>query len=105
MPKRTHPGEILRDELEALDMSAHAFAMAIGVPATRIGDILKLRRAVTPETALRLARYFGGSPKIWMRLQTDYDLAEAEKRHGKVIRETVRKPLKRNATGMASITP
>lgn len=94
MTRRTHPGEILRDELEARNMSAHAFSMAIGVPATRIGDILKLRRAVTPETALRLARYLGGSPKIWLSLQMMYDLAIAEEEHGKTIRQTVRKPAK-----------
>ena len=92
MTPATHPGEILRDELEALGMSAHAFAGEIGVPATRIGDILKCRRAVTPETALRLARYFGGSPKIWLRLQSDWDLEQAEKAHGNEVRRTVRLP-------------
>jgi antitoxin HigA-1 len=97
--QRTHPGEILRDELEALNMSAHAFSMALGVPATRIGDILKLRRGITPETALRLARYFGGSPKVWLGLQLDYDLAEAEQKHGKNIRQTVRKPAKGKSGG------
>jgi len=93
MVKRTHPGEILRDELEARHISAHAFAMALGVPATRIGDILKLRRAVTPETALRLARYFGGSPKVWLTLQMDYELSLAEENHGAEISETVRQPI------------
>ena len=91
---RTHPGKILANELEELGMTAHAFSMAIGVPATRIGDILKQRRAVTPETALRLARYFGGSPNVWMNMQTAYDLSVAEKEHGKTIRQTVRRPSK-----------
>jgi len=70
MPKKTkasHPGEILLDEITARDMSAHGFAMALGVPATRISEILKCRRGVTPETALRLARYLGGSPRCGSR--------------------------------------
>ncbi len=90
MPIPTHPGEILRDELEARQMSANRFAMELGVPATRIGDILKQRRAVTPETALRLAAFFGGSPKVWLGLQADYDLAMAAKMFGKEIKRTVR---------------
>ena len=92
MTTATHPGEILRDEIEARGMSAHGFAMAIHVPATRVGDILKCRRRVTPETALRLARYLGGSPKIWLRLQSDWDLAEAEKMHGEEISRSIRSP-------------
>ena len=86
----THPGEILRDELEARGMSAHRFALELGVPPTRIADILKCRRAVSPESALRLAAYLGGSPKVWLRLQADYDLAAAERKHGAEIRRTVR---------------
>ena len=94
MPKTlpTHPGEILKDELAARRLSAHRFALEIGVPATRIGDILNKRRAVTPETALRLAAYFGGSPKVWLGLQADYDLGRAERRHGREIKRTVRPP-------------
>ena len=90
MPFPTHPGEILRDELEARRMSANRLALELGVPATRIGDILQCRRAVTPETALRLAAFFGGSPKVWLGLQADYDLAMAERTFGKEIRRTVR---------------
>lgn len=93
MPKKTkasHPGEILLDEITARDMSAHGFAMALGVPATRISEILKCRRGVTPETALRLARYLGGSPRVWLALQADWDLAEAERMHGKTIRSRVK---------------
>ena len=86
----THPGEILRDELAARGMSAHRFALELGVPPTRIADILKCRRAVSPESALRLAAYLGGSPKLWLRLQADYDLAAAERKHGAEIRRTVR---------------
>jgi addiction module HigA family antidote len=73
-----HPGEILRDELQARGISAHALAIALRLPASRIGQIVRGRRAVTPETALRLARYFGGSAVIWRRLQAAYDLARAE---------------------------
>ncbi len=86
----THPGEILRDELAARGMSAHRFALELGVPPTRIADILECRRAVSPESALRLAAYLGGSPKVWLRLQADYDLAAAERKHGAEIRRTVR---------------
>ncbi len=86
----THPGEILKDELEARGMSAHRFALELGVPPTRIADIVKCRRAVSPETALRLAAYLGGSAKVWLRLQADYDLAVAERRHGEEIKRTVR---------------
>ncbi len=88
----THPGEILMDEIEARGLSANRFAIEIGVPPTRIGEILHLRRAVTPETALRLAAYFGGSAKVWLGLQADYDLAQAEKQHAKEIKRTVSVP-------------
>jgi addiction module HigA family antidote len=70
-------------------MSAHALAMELGVPATRIGEIVNCRRRVTPETALRLARYFGGSAKVWLGLQTDFDLAVAEALHGNDIARSV----------------
>jgi addiction module HigA family antidote len=71
-----HPGEILREEfLVPLGMSAHALAMAVRVPAPRINDIVRERRAVTADTALRLARFFGTSVEFWMGLQADYDTA------------------------------
>ena len=90
MTVATHPGEILKDEIEARGMSAHRFALELSVAPTRIADILKCRRAVSPETALRLAAYFGGSPKVWLRLQADYDLTVAERKHGEEIKRTVR---------------
>lgn len=90
--KTSHPGRILREELKARGMTPHAFAMAIGVPASRIDQIVKLRRGVSPETALRLARYLGGSPKLWLRMQADWDLARAEKSHGREIRRSVKPP-------------
>lgn len=86
----THPGEILRDELEARNMSGNALAKALGVDAPRINDILRLRRAVSPETAVRLAAYFGGSPMVWLRLQADYDLDRIESKSGAEIRKQVR---------------
>ena len=74
-----HPGEILREEfMEPLDLSAHALAMALRVPATRIGEIVRGRRSITPDTALRLARYFRTSPDLWIGLQAEYDLRQAQ---------------------------
>ena len=72
-----HPGEILKDELDARGLSAHALALALRLPASRISQIVRGRRAITPETALRLARYFGGSASIWLHLQVAYDLGRA----------------------------
>ena len=70
-----HPGEILREEfLVPLNMSAHALALELKVAAPRINDIVRERRSVTPNTALRLARYFGTTPDFWLNLQTAYDL-------------------------------
>lgn len=73
-----HPGEVLKDELEARRLSGHALAIALRLPASRISQIVRGQRGITPETALRLARYFGGSATIWLRLQIAYDLARAE---------------------------
>ncbi len=73
-----HPGEILREEFMApLALSANALALALRVPATRIGEIVRERRGITPETALRLGRYFGTSPDLWLGLQAEYDLRVA----------------------------
>jgi addiction module HigA family antidote len=73
-----HPGEILKDELEARGLSPHALSLALRLPASRIGQIVRGHRSITPETALRLARYFGGSAAIWLRLQAAYELSRAE---------------------------
>lgn len=73
-----HPGEVLREEfLRPMGISAHALAMALQVPAPRINDVVRERRAVTVDTALRLAKYFGTSAEFWMGLQTDFDMATA----------------------------
>lgn len=70
-----HPGEILREEfLIPMRMTANALALALRVPAPRINDIVRGRRAITPDTALRLSRYFGVTAEFWMNLQTAYDL-------------------------------
>src|SRR6266702_293054 len=73
-----HPGILLKDELAARGLSPHALALALRLPASRIGQSVRGRRAITPETALRLARYFGGSAGIWLRLQVAHDLWRAE---------------------------
>ena len=70
-----HPGEVLREEyLAPLGLSVNALATALGVPATRIHEIVKERRSVTADTAQRLARYFGGEAASWLAMQADYDL-------------------------------
>lgn len=80
-----HPGEHLAEELEALDMSASELARKIGVPANRVTQILKGTRAITGDTALRLAHFFGTSAQFWLNLQSLYDLRRAEKKAGKSI--------------------
>ena len=72
-----HPGEILRDELQALDLSASALSQALDVPVNRITAILNGQRGVTADTALRLARYFGTTPLVWLNLQQTCDLRPA----------------------------
>jgi addiction module HigA family antidote len=85
-----HPGEVLRDELEVLGLSANAFAKSLGVPANRITAILKEQRAVTADTALRLARFFGMTPEFWMGLQASYDVKKARESVGRQIEKTVK---------------
>lgn len=85
-----HPGEVLRkDYLEELGMSANALAKALNVPAPRVNDIVRERRGVSADTALRLARYFDSSPQFWLNLQAMYDLRLAEIADGKRIRREV----------------
>lgn len=81
-----HPGEVLREDyLKELGMSANALAKALNVPAPRINDIVRERRGITADTALRLARYFDSSPQFWLNLQAMYDLRVAEIAVGKKI--------------------
>jgi addiction module HigA family antidote len=88
---KTHPGAILREELESRGLSANRLARALGVAASRISLICKQERAVTPETAIRLAEFFGNSPEFWLNLQAQHDLSKLEKERGKEIRAEVRK--------------
>ncbi|HSH28206.1 MAG TPA: HigA family addiction module antitoxin [Wenzhouxiangella sp.] len=74
-----HPGEILREDyLVPLEMSANALAKALHVPAPRINDIVRERRGISADTAMRLARYFGGDARSWLNLQTGYELRKAQ---------------------------
>jgi addiction module HigA family antidote len=83
-----HPGRILKRELAARDLSANKLALALRLPSGRITEILNGKRGVTPDTALRLGRYFGNSPRFWLNLQTAYELAVAEREIGdRIARE------------------
>lgn len=84
-----HPGRILKRELEARGLSANKLALALRVPSGRITSILNGKRAISPETALRLAQYFGNSAQFWMNLQSRYDLAVAEREVGERIEAEV----------------
>ena len=89
--KAVHPGEILREEFMApLGLSANRLALDLRVPVTRISEIVNQRRAITPETALRLAQYFGTTPQFWMNLQTQYDLESTSEAAVSEIRRDVR---------------
>jgi addiction module HigA family antidote len=81
-----HPGEHLAEELSALGMSAAELARQLGVPTNRITEILNGRRAITGDTALRLAHFFGTSAEFWLNLQSLYEIRLAEQRSGKAIR-------------------
>jgi len=72
-----HPGEVLSEEfLKPLEISAYRLSKDLGIPQTRISEILKGRRRITADTALRLSKYFGNSAKFWLGLQDDFDLEE-----------------------------
>lgn len=77
--KNIHPGEILLEEfLKPLSISAYRLSKDIGIPQTRISEIIKANRRITADTALRLSRYFGNSAKFWLGLQDDFDIEEEE---------------------------
>ena len=97
MPAKTktmptiHPGETLREDfLKPLGLTANRLATELFVPATRINDIVRGRRAITADTALRLARYFGTTPQFWTSLQSNYDLELAQDAWGSEISGRVR---------------
>jgi addiction module HigA family antidote len=85
-----HPGEILKGELEELNLSANLFAKALGVPTNRITAILNEQRSITADTALRLARFFGSTPDFWMSLQSSYDVKVTWETAGNDIEKTVK---------------
>lgn len=86
-----HPGEILREDvMEPLGLSQNELARELGVPPSRINAIVRCQRPVTPDTALRLARFLGTSAKVWVNIQADYDLELAERKHGRDIKADVK---------------
>ncbi|PUA29191.1 MAG: addiction module antidote protein, HigA family [Cellvibrio sp. 79] len=85
-----HPGEILREEyIVPLGMSVNALAQELRVPATRLHEIVNERRAITADTALRLAYYFGGDAQSWLNLQSTYDLKLIELERGAEIKKQI----------------
>ena len=82
-----HPGEHLAEELEALEMSAAELARRLKVPTNRVTEILNGQRAVSGDTALRLAHFFGTTPQFWLNLQSLYELRMAEAKSGKAIKK------------------
>ncbi|RMG38355.1 MAG: addiction module antidote protein, HigA family [Gammaproteobacteria bacterium] len=85
-----HPGEILREEyLAPLGMSVNALAIKLRVPPTRLHEIVKERRSITPDTAMRLARFFGGDARSWLNLQAAYDLKMAQDKQAEIEREVI----------------
>ena len=77
-----HPGEVLQEEIAARGLSAHALALKLRVPANRLTEIISGKRGISTDTALRLSRYLGPGAAFWLNLQSQYDLAMAEKRLG-----------------------
>jgi addiction module HigA family antidote len=89
-----HPGEILQEEFAEIGMSANAVALALRIPANRLTEIIKGKRSITADTAMRLARFFGTSAQLWMNLQSNYDLQVAEDRLAERIKADVQ-PLRK----------
>lgn len=90
MPPVAHPGRLLKRELAARQLSANRLSLDIGVPSGRITDIVNGRRGITADTAVRLGRYFGNSAQFWLDLQSQYDIAMVEQKHGADIARRVR---------------
>jgi addiction module HigA family antidote len=84
-----HPGEVLAEQLEALGISAAAASRALGIPQSRLSQILGGKRAITADTALRLSRWLGTDDEFWMNLQIRYDIDVARDRNGALIASTV----------------
>lgn len=86
-----HPGETLREDLlKPLGLSANRLAIELQVPVTRVNDVVRCKRSITADTALRLARYFGTTPQFWMNLQANYELELAQDARGDEIADRVR---------------
>lgn len=90
--RAVHPGEVLKNELEELGVTATEFARQIAVPPNRVGQIIAGKRAVTGDTALRFGHWFGMDPQFWLNLQAQYDLAVADKQTGEAIRHLPTRP-------------
>ncbi|MSO93332.1 MAG: addiction module antidote protein, HigA family [Rhodospirillales bacterium] len=89
---RTSPGEVLREEfMKPLGLTGAALAAALDVPSNRVTEIVRRRREISADTALRLARYFGTTPRFWLNLQANYNLSLAEAKLGGTIRRKVRR--------------
>ncbi len=86
-----HPGEVLKEDfLKPAGISQYALAKALGVPQIRISQIVNGKRAITPDTALRLARHFGTTPEFWLGMQMQYDLEVTREHIGDIIRQEVK---------------
>lgn len=85
-----HPGRVLRRELTARTLSANRLALELKLPSGRITDILNGKRGISPDTALRLGRYFCVSPRFWLNLQTAYELAVAEREIGALVKKEIK---------------
>ena len=86
-PRAIHPGEHLAEELDALDMSAAELARRLKVPTNRVTAILNGQRAISGDTALRLAHFFGTTPQFWLNLQNLYEIRLAEEKSGRAIKK------------------
>jgi addiction module HigA family antidote len=84
--RAVHPGEILKDELEALGITPTEFARQIDVPPNRVSQIIAGKRAVTGDTALRFGHWFGMEPQFWLNLQAQFDLVAADRETGEAVR-------------------
>jgi addiction module HigA family antidote len=87
LQRAVHPGEILKDELDELEITPTELARQLDVPANRIGQIIAGKRAITGDTALRLGHWFGIDPQFWLNLQSQHDLALADRQSGEAIRK------------------
>ena len=87
--QQVHPGAVLKEELEARGLSANAFALKLRVPPQRIQDIVAGRRAITPETALRIEASLGTPARLWLNMQSAYDLHQAERKFGEAVKREV----------------